>query len=203
MKLKKKDYELIHSIDFVHRKSNIKDLETAIEVFTNADQFVRPFQPGTHIRVNLVTGDQYHLTYCKDKWNEENIAKLEDRLARYLRNYSYSTITELTMLDRTGNVFAELQDLNTYIQIRNNQGKVKVLNRSNIKKKLTKLLSSEFDFVGTIQLISTLYETGTRKESRLEIEFNYPEDLYESSEEVIEYFLQDVENHEYLYHRGE
>lgn len=55
----------------------------------------------------------------------------------------------------------------------------------------------------TIQLISTLYETSTRKESRLEIEFNYPEDLYESSEEVIEYFLQDVENHEYLYHRGE
>nr|DAR93997.1 MAG TPA: hypothetical protein [Caudoviricetes sp.] len=203
MKLKKKDYELIHSIDFVHRKSNIKDLETAIEVFTNVDQFVRPFQPGAHIRVNLVTGDQYHLTFCKDKWNDENINCLEDRLARYLRNYSYSTITELTMLDRTGNIFAELQDLNTFIQIRNNQGKVKVLNRSNIKKKLTKLLSSEFDFVGTIQLISTLYETGTRKESRLEIEFNYPEDLYESSEEVIEYFLQDVENHEYLYHRGE
>ena len=58
MKLKKKDYELIHSIDFIHRKSNIKNLKVAIEVFANVDQFIRPFQSEAQICVNLVTGDQ-------------------------------------------------------------------------------------------------------------------------------------------------
>lgn len=203
MKLKKKDYELIHSIDFIHRKSNIKNLKVAIEVFANVDQFIRPFQSEAQICVNLVTGDQYWLTYCKEKWDEGNLDELEDSLANYLKDYSYSVITEINMLDRTGNIFADLYDLGIYIKIKNSQGKIKVLNRSQTKTKLMKLLPEDFDRVRTIQLISTLYETGTRKESRLEIEFNYPKDLYESSEEVIEYFLQDVENHEYLYHRGE
>ena len=203
MKLKKKDYELIHSIDFIHRKSNIKNLKVAIEVFENVDQFIRPFQSEAQICVNLVTGDQYWLTYCKEKWDEGNLDELEDSLANYLKDYSYSVITEINMLDRTGNIFADLYDLGIYIKIKNSQGKIKVLNRSQTKTKLMKLLPEDFDRVRTIQLISTLYETGTRKESRLEIEFNYPKDLYESSEEVIEYFLQDVENHEYLYHRGE
>ena len=203
MKLKKKDYELIHSIDFIHRKSNIKNLKVAIEVFANVDQFIRPFQSEAQICVNLVTGDQYWLTYCKEKWDEGNLDELEDSLANYLKDYSYSVITEINMLDRTGNIFADLYDLGIYIKIKNSQGKIKVLDRSQTKTKLMKLLPEDFDRVRTIQLISTLYETGTRKESRLEIEFNYPKDLYESSEEVIEYFLQDVENHEYLYHRGE
>lgn len=205
MKLKKKDYELIHSIDFIHRKTNINNFKETIDQFANVDQFVRPFQNNSEaqICVNLVTGDQYWLTYRKEEWDEGNLDELEDSLANYLKDYSYSVITEINMLDRTGNIFADLYDLGIYIKIKNNQGKIKVLNRFQTKTKLMKLLPEDFDRVGTIQLISTLYETGTRKESRMEFEFNYPVDLYESKEEVIEYFLRYVEEHTYLYHRGE
>ena len=205
MKLKKKDYELIHSIDFIHRKKNIKNLNETIDQFANVDQFVRPFQNDSEaqIIINLVTGDQYWLTYCKEEWDEGNLDELEDSLANYLKNYSYSTITEITFCSYNKGVYGALNDLGKHIRIRNNQGKVKILNRERTKSYLMKLFPDNFNDLDTIILDSRLYENGTRKESRLVIEFNYPADLYESEEEVIEAFFKYVEEHDFLFEREE
>ena len=205
MKLKKKDYELIHSVDFIHRKLDIKDLKETMSQFDTVDTFVRPFGKGSEafIVVNLVTGERYSLAYCKEDWDDPDLTEMEDRLARFLKDYSYTTMSEVTFCGKNGGIYGTLDYLDKYIRIKNNQGKVQILNKERVKSYLVKLFPDNFNDLDTIILDSRLYENGTRKESRLVIEFNFPNDLYESEEEVIEAFFKYVEEHDFLFVREE
>lgn len=205
MRLRKQDYDLIHSIDFIHRKVNIDTLKSTIVNFNNTEQFIRPFQRDSQVQIvaNLVTGDQYFLTFCKEDWDEGNIEELENNLSRYLRDYNYSTTSEIIVINRNGTLLTSLNGRGIPIQIRNDKRFIKILHRARTKSQLVNFLPSDFDNISVLLLISNLKEEQSKKESRLEIEFNFPEDLYESKEELVEYFFEYIEGHEYLFKRRE